>query len=899
MWSSRLKIEKLTLRCDVQNGHPGHTTVPYFINKFTPHTNTLNALNQNHWAPGAVNKQERRKWARAGRMHAGNHPGSFNTPSFLSPLGGYGHPFLTDYAYDKYQSKKQKAKKRKLAPTEEASGPSNFTDNDTGGNFMDVDPPVLTHELEEALAAPLVPLEPVPQGRGHRSKQPTWKLLQQQPVGPSPLPSPPPVAVSNAGSDSDDDLLPTSITGTVWRMIRTACNTFGLYREYPIMPTYNPDDFLGLDDYSDAATVPTTAPEHVSPLSAHPAAGAEPVSNPYHPFKNSTVHGLMEWSWTGSAMKSLSEVARLITFLKSDKFKKEDLEDFDVRSETAKFDKHLEGALQDGWKESEVTIQVPDGKPHSPGSIPTFSVSGLFHRSLVQVITSTVQEASARFFHYTPFRSFWKTEDKLPQQIFDKLYSSDVMLDAHAKLQSQPCEPGCTLERVVLGLMLWSDSTHLASFGSASLWPIYLFFGNQSKWTRVKPTTNSCHHIVYIPKLPDSFHDFFVELTGQGPTADILTHCRRELMHAVWQCLLDAEFLEVYKHGIVIECPDGIRRRFYLRIFTYSADYPEKVLLATIRNLGSCPCPTCLIPKEKIPEVGQKLDNRCRTTTRHVDDECHHWTVKIAREFIYEKDKGVKSAAVERLLAKESLVPTTNAFSCLPHFNFFRMLVPDFMHEFELAVQALNTRYRQVPTFGRSTIRRFTENASSMKKLAARNYEDLLQCAIPVFDGLLPEEHNDTLLSLLFTLAEWHCLGKLRLHTDMTIGWLEQCTANLGKQLRHFQKYTCSFFETQELPKEEAARSRCRKKAASSRTRQAGSDRPAQSGPSASSANSKAKGFNLIMYKLHALGDYVRNIKLFGTSDSYSTQPGELEHRRVKKYYVHTNKNRAVRQMTR
>ena len=75
------------------------------------------------------------------------------------------------------------------------------------------------------------------------------------------------------------------------------------------------------------------------------------------------------------------------------------------------------------------------------------------------------------------------------------------------------------------------------------------------------------------------------------------------------------------------------------------------------------------------------------------------------------------------------------------------MLVVDFMHEFELgvwkatfkhlirilfvhgnsAISTLNERYRAVPTFGRSTIRKFTENVSAMKKLAARDYEDLLQ----------------------------------------------------------------------------------------------------------------------------------------------------------------------------
>ena len=57
---------------------------------------------------------------------------------------------------------------------------------------------------------------------------------------------------------------------------------------------------------------------------------------------------------------------------------------------------------------------------------------------------------------------------------------------------------------------------------------------------------------------------------------EILTHCRRELMHAVWQKLLDDEFLHAYHYGVVVKCSDGIERRVYPRFFTYSADYPEK-----------------------------------------------------------------------------------------------------------------------------------------------------------------------------------------------------------------------------------------------------------------------------------------------------------------------------------
>jgi hypothetical protein len=55
-----------------------------------------------------------------------------------------------------------------------------------------------------------------------------------------------------------------------------------------------------------------------------------------------------------------------------------------------------------------------------------------------------------------------------------------------------------------------------------------------------------------------------------------MTHCRRELLHAQWEVLLDEKFVHVYKHGIVVKCCDNITRRFYPRFLTYSADYKEK-----------------------------------------------------------------------------------------------------------------------------------------------------------------------------------------------------------------------------------------------------------------------------------------------------------------------------------
>ena len=57
---------------------------------------------------------------------------------------------------------------------------------------------------------------------------------------------------------------------------------------------------------------------------------------------------------------------------------------------------------------------------------------------------------------------------------------------------------------------------------------------------------------------------------------DLLTHCKHELFHAVWKIILGDEFIGSYRNSIVIKCHDGVLRRVYPQIFTYSADYPEK-----------------------------------------------------------------------------------------------------------------------------------------------------------------------------------------------------------------------------------------------------------------------------------------------------------------------------------
>jgi hypothetical protein len=171
------------------------------------------------------------------------------------------------------------------------------------------------------------------------------------------------------------------------------------------------------------------------------------------------------------------------------------------------------------------------------------------------------------------------------------------------------------------------------------------------------------------------------------------------------------------------------------------------------------------------------------------------------------------------------------------------------------------------------------------------------------------------------------------MHTDSTLDILSQATMSLGESIRDFQEKTCTMFQTRELERERAARQRRQEKKTANRgarsTLATSSDTtgestitanhgtgsapasaadnhrgestnsenqrnvltPASSGSStravANVTNSssgqaskvpsnntrKSKLLNLETYTYHAMGDYVKTIRTFGTTDSYSTQP--------------------------
>ena len=215
---------------------------------------------------------------------------------------------------------------------------------------------------------------------------------------------------------------------------------------------------------------------------------------------------LMTWMLTGSGRKSEAEITRLAETLQSNDFDCRDLRGFNAHTEMRHFD-NLESSLdesdplrQDGWKESSVNILIPTRERNLSGNGQQFTIEGLFHRSLTAVIRAVFAEQAAKWFHLTPFKRIWRSPvSGKVQRLYDELYTSDAWNDAHDALQKQRCDSGCDLEWVIAGLMFWSDATHLAQFGNASAWPIYLFFGNQSKYLRACPSSGACHPVAFIP----------------------------------------------------------------------------------------------------------------------------------------------------------------------------------------------------------------------------------------------------------------------------------------------------------------------------------------------------------------------------------------------------------------
>ncbi|KAK7439030.1 hypothetical protein VKT23_017736 [Stygiomarasmius scandens] len=729
-----------------------------------------------------------------------------------------------------------------------------------------------------------------------------------------PIPSPQSDTINNSMD------IPSHVQSSARCMVyKTNPDSAGLFRIFEFgKPSRIPDENVSVGELTDAPTFQheksdshlnqpnqvfgqkATSPSITEPsfFSSEPPPSLD--INSYAPFNSAAEFLLIDWAYrypktsiTGlndlvhnvirnkefqSSIDSLSDFSACRSYSKMDKFSTSSSTNLPTpNSDTLPF----VDAAPDAWYKG--TIQLP--MPRTGYSYPTesdaphFSIDEVWYRKPMDAIRASFEEQVFFNYHLQPFKWFWKRSyDGTVERVYGESYTSNRASDFQRELYDNlpippPGQP--RVKDVIVWIMLWSDSTHLAQFGTASLWPIYMYIGNLSKYIRVKPSAYAAHHLAYIPSLPDLVKDKYFEIYGVHPNEDVLRFLKREVIQAVYFLLLNPEFRDAYLNGLLVTCADGILRRLFPRFFSYSADYPEKVIIACIKFLGEYLCPRCKIPLQDVDLLGLKRDAENRKKLRRLLTEHHTDKVENARKAIFEQGYGVESEAVKRMLDSESLTAIRNAFASLG-IDIFKLISPEKLHEWDVgkvkdliiqlvrilhslkgdAISAFDRRFRWVPTFGRGVIRRFHNNVSELKKLAGWDNAAILECLMPVIEGLLPDRHNKTILDIIFDCLVWHGHAKLRLHTDTTLATYDLATRNLGHAFRVFAKDTCNAFETFETPREKAARLK----------------REAKNGKTNRSTATKTRTFNNRTAKTHALGDYVWAIKYYGTADGWDTK---------------------------
>jgi Plavaka transposase len=321
-----------------------------------------------------------------------------------------------------------------------------------------------------------------------------------------PLPLPP-LAFAQAELRTAEPDLPaanTSATATlralgsqIRKVFTTQKNKFGIFRKFLAKesPLHDPEEDNTLRDLSDI-------PEQ--------SAFSSP-NDWFYPYPNASAFHLSDWYWNDGMQKSQTSFKNLVDIIADPEFSPAEVHSVkwaQLNEKLAVEDAEEFIDADAGWVHTLVTILVPFHPwhgvllgDHGPRE---YIVTDFYHRSLTSVIQEKLSNKSTyRHFHYKPYELYWQPGLNLQsptQRVHGELYTSPAFIEVHDKLQSSLPEPDCNLPCVIIALMFWSDTMHLTSFSNAKVCPLYLFFGNESKYWRCKPSCHPCEHVAYFQK---------------------------------------------------------------------------------------------------------------------------------------------------------------------------------------------------------------------------------------------------------------------------------------------------------------------------------------------------------------------------------------------------------------
>ena len=393
---------------------------------------------------------------------------------------------------------------------------------------------------------PVTPNSPSPppraSGRPNRRIRLPRRYRDDLPSNPNP-----PIIVFEESSEHDEATQPTHhaspdcIPKPRTPLFCTDTNNFGIYRKYTLgPPTVTPNESFTLSSVSDSVSIARDPADSRSNASWWSSFGSssqdaaehppleKPAGNYFAPFLNPSTFLLMSWFYNGSGTKSYADVDKLIhDVIRHDDFEASDFSgSFSTAREADRMDENQSSKPSskksddsasfkpiDGWIQASVSIPVPcDGFIFaSEEDAPRFVVDGIWYRRPLEVIKRAFSEPAAENFHITPFREYWNPSiDEPEERIYSETFTADVFNEEYETLRSTSTEgPNAHLEPFIAGIQFYSDATHLANFGTASLYPVYMYIGNQSQYLRAKPSEFTAHHIAYIPKVFNLLYSIF------------------------------------------------------------------------------------------------------------------------------------------------------------------------------------------------------------------------------------------------------------------------------------------------------------------------------------------------------------------------------------------------------
>ena len=366
-----------------------------------------------------------------------------------------------------------------------------------------------------------------------RIRRPTWKVLEDASNEvPEDASNEIPCNLSSVAGNNDQsspiegDNSEVSPIEMVSNVVITPSNQFGIVQEYQ-QPTASPIsvDWWMLLCTKTSPTTPTTKRE---------------VTDIIYPYPNITSF-IFNLTWRRMrGVISSSGRTSIVDAILNEQFKSADLVGVDFTATEKQVAMDVQSPWGgNGWRRNTIIIEVPTGQKPTAASrrmaanararsqrydevdpnadpfvVYKLPIHDVRTRSLTQTMLEAIQDGrNSAELHWFGRKETWQPpyHNAPRERVWGELYTSDAFLNAERDLITAHQDP--LYPCVLAAFMIWSDSTHLAQFGQAKAWPIYAYFGNQSKYTRCKPSSRSCQVIGYVPAVSNCWSSSVFLLT--------------------------------------------------------------------------------------------------------------------------------------------------------------------------------------------------------------------------------------------------------------------------------------------------------------------------------------------------------------------------------------------------